>query len=231
MLQRTIAAKIISIHSVSTVAVRRRSKNMAYSDFTLAKVKQVFNLTLEESRNLFTDVEEVQPTDYLTFILSENIPLATAINTEKARSELLISPILTEVRRQLNYQISLFSGIDFTVDQKTGLQGFCDFILSLSSEQFYLAAPVMTIVEAKNENIKAGLGQCIAEMVAAQLFNRRAENEIDTIYGSVTTGTAWRFLVLEGNTVFIDSLEYYIKEVNKILGIFLKPIQELTVKV
>lgn len=204
---------------------------MAYSDFTLAKVKETFDLTLEETQNLFVEVEGVQPSELLTLTLKEYIPLATAINTEKARSELLIAPVLTEVRRQLKYQIALFSGTEFNVDNNKGLVGFCDFIISGSKEQYYITAPVITIAEAKNENIKGGLGQCIAAMIAAQLFNQRAGNDVELIYGVVTTGTNWKFLTLEGNTVFIDSIEYYIKEVDKILGIFLKPLQRFISKI
>jgi hypothetical protein len=200
---------------------------MAYSDFTLAKTKVTFGLVLSETHNLFRTVAGVQPSDLLGRVLEENLVLATAINSEKARSEFLIAPILSEVRRQMNYQISLFSGTEFNVDPAQGLLGFCDFILSASQEQYFVSAPVMTIVEAKNENIIAGLGQCIATMVAAQLFNQRAGNEIDMIYGVVTSGTSWKFLTLVGNTAAIDSVEYYIKEVDKILGIFLQPLQKL----
>ncbi|HBY81739.1 MAG TPA: hypothetical protein DEG47_33220, partial [Cyanobacteria bacterium UBA11148] len=156
---------------------------------------------------------------YLSFTLKENLDLAVAINTEKARSEMIISPILLEIRRKLNYQISLFSGIDFNVDNDRGLNGVCDFIVSRSTEQLFVRAPVITIVEAKNENLKAGFGQCAAEMVAAQLFNEREGNEIKTIYGVVTIGTIWRFLKLEGQVVNIDLTEYYIRDVKKILGI------------
>ncbi|MEQ9552696.1 MAG: hypothetical protein RIM23_24155 [Coleofasciculus sp. G3-WIS-01] len=198
---------------------------MAYSNFTLAKVKEDFGLTIDETQNLFADVEGVKPSEILTLNLTEYIPLATAIDTEKARSEFIIAPVLSEVRRQVNYQASLFSGTDFNVDVDKGLQGYCDFIISCSAEQFYINAPVITIAEAKNEKIKSGFGQCIAEMIAAQIFNQRAGNEIDKIYGAVTTGTAWRFLVLEEHTVLIDRLEYYIKEVDKILAILLQPIQ------
>lgn len=204
---------------------------MAYSDFTLAKVKETFDLTLEETQNLFFEVEEVQPSELLTLILQEYIPLATAINTEKARSELLIAQVLTEVRRQLKYQIALFSGTEFNVDNDRGLVGFCDFIVSGSKEQYYITAPVITIAEAKNENIKGGLGQCIAAMIAAQLFNQRSGNDIELIYGVVTTGTVWKFLILEKNIVFIDSIEYYIKDVDKILGILLKPLQAFMSKI
>ena len=198
---------------------------MAYSDFTLAKVRASFNLTLEEDRNLFAEAAAVQPSEYLTVALKENTSLAVAINSEKARSEFLIAPVLSEVRRRLDYQIGLFSGTDFEVDSSQGLNGFCDFILSRSKEQYFITAPVITIIEAKNENISGGLGQCVATMLAAQRFNQNAENEIDVIYGVVTTGTNWKFLMLVDNIVSIDVVEYYINQIDQILGILMQPFQ------
>ena len=180
---------------------------MAYSNFTLAKVKEDFGLTVDETQNLFAAIEAVKPSEILTVTLQEYIPLATAIGTEKARSEFLIAPILTEVRRQLNNQISLFSGTDFNVDVEKGLIGYCDFLISASKEQFFISVPVITIVEAKNENIIGGLGQCVAEMVAAQIFNQQKEFDVSVIYGAVTSGTTWRFLMLNKSTVYIDLLE------------------------
>ncbi|RUR73893.1 hypothetical protein PCC6912_54340 [Chlorogloeopsis fritschii PCC 6912] len=148
-----------------------------------------------------------------------------AINTEKARSEMIITPILQEVRRKANYQISLFYGMDFNVDAERGLNGYCDFVISRSKEQLTINAPVMIIVEAKNENIKGGLGQYMAAMLAAQIFHEQEENEIKTIYGAVTTGDIWKFLKLEGTYLFIDLNNYYIKELNKIIGILYQGIQ------
>ncbi|AUT04157.1 hypothetical protein CLI64_00425 [Nostoc sp. CENA543] len=148
-----------------------------------------------------------------------------AINTEKARSEMIITPILLEVRRKANYQISLFSGTDFNVDTEKGLNGYCDFVISRSKEQLTINAPVMIIIEAKNENIKGGLGQCMAAMLAAQIFNEREGNEIKSIYGAVTTGDIWKFMKLEGTDLFVDLNNYYIKELNKILGILYQGIQ------
>ncbi|MCL1462864.1 hypothetical protein [Argonema galeatum] len=192
---------------------------MPYSDLKLNQLRKTFNLTINETPNLFVDIPEIDSSQSLAATLEETVALAIAINTEKARSEMIITPILLEIRRRFNNQISLFSGIDFNVDLQRGLNGFCDFIISLSSEQLSIRAPVITIVEAKNENINAGLGQCVGEMLAAQIFNQREENEIQTIYGTVTTGTNWRFLKLEGQVVYIDLMEYYIKDVRKILGI------------
>lgn len=199
---------------------------MAYSDFTLSKFKKAFSLRIDEEADLFATVEPVQPSETLTATLAETAELALAINTEKARSELIITPILLEVRRRANYQISLFSGTEFNVDFEKGLNGYCDFIISRSKEQLIVTAPVAVIIEAKNENIKGGLGQCAAAMLAAQLFNQQEENEIKTIYGAVTTGDIWKFLKLAGADVFIDLNNYYIKEVNKILGILSRSIQD-----
>lgn len=198
---------------------------MAYSDFTLSKFKKSFNIRIDEETDLFAQVEPTEVSDILSNSLAETTELALAINTEKARSEMIITPILLELRRQANYQISLFSGSDFNVDTEQGLNGYCDFVISRSKEQLTINAPVMIIVEAKNENIKGGLGQCAAAMLAAQLFNEQEGNEIKTIYGAVTTGDIWKFLKLEGADVFIDLNNYYIKEINKILGILCQGVQ------
>jgi len=109
-----------------------------------------------------------------------------------------------EVRRLLHNQISIFSGSNFEVDPSQGLEGRCDFILSRSLEQYYISSPVLTIVEAKNESISGGLGQCIAMMIVTQLFNQREGNDVEIIYGVVTTGTDWKFLKLVNKTAFID---------------------------
>ncbi len=192
---------------------------MAYSDFKLDELLSTFSLSLREDPDHFASVSPVAPSDYLRLTLQRNLNLAVAINTEKARSELVIAPILLEVKQQFYDEISLFSGVDFTVDKQQGLNGVCDFLLSRSPEQLLIRAPVLTVVEAKNENLSAGFAQCIAEMVAAQLFNQQKQNDIDPIYGVVTTGTLWRFLALSDRQVTVDSTEYFIKEIEKILGI------------
>jgi hypothetical protein len=197
---------------------------MAYSDFTtLTKVREAFGLTIEESINLFTDTPEVLPSSYLQTTLNENVFLATAINTEKARAELIIAPVLLEVRRIFNFKIGFFSGSEFNVDLQAGLSGYCDYILTASKESYEIRTPVVTLAEAKNESIKSGLGQCIAEMVAAQLFNQRNGEAIESIYGAVTTGTDWKFLKLTDKTVWIDKRDYFINEVSQILGILTMP--------
>ncbi|MDF5712519.1 MAG: hypothetical protein PUP93_01210 [Rhizonema sp. NSF051] len=192
---------------------------MSYSEFSLAKAKKGFNLTTLEKRDIFANFPELTASQLLTETLDYNLAIALASNSEKARSELIIAPILVDLRRQLQEQINLFSGVDFTVDETKGLNGTCDFIITKSPEILMVTAPVITIVEAKKENINGGLGQCAASMVAAQIFNEQTITEIKTIYGAVTTGSIWQFLKLEGQTLSIDLSEYYLKDVNKILGI------------
>lgn len=196
---------------------------MAYSQFTLDQVKTNFDLTIQEDQPLFTDRVELNPSPLLQQILQEYLPLALAINSEKARSEFIIAPILGDVRHQATRPISLFSGKEFNVVPEQGLTGFCDFILSSSKEQLFIEAPVFTIVEAKNEDIISGLGQCAAAMIAAQIFNANKQQPITKIYGCVTTGNVWRFLRLNDHILAIDQDEYYIKELPKILGILSLP--------
>lgn len=199
---------------------------MAYSQFSLDRVQTQFELSLQEDRSLFADVTPCQPSALLQQILEEYQALAIAINSEKARSEFIIAPILGDIRRHVSGPISLFSGKEFNVEPAIGLTGFCDFILSKSKEQFFIQAPVLTVVEAKNEDIVGGLGQCIASMVAAQMFNQQKQQEIDCIYGCVTTGTNWRFLRLKERELAIDKEEYYIKELAVILAILCLPFMD-----
>jgi hypothetical protein len=199
---------------------------MAYPDFTLARVKEELGLTVREGQSLFADIVPIAPSEYLQEGLRRSRRFVTLVNTEKARSEFLIAPILGKVLEQVKSVGSLFSGTDFNVDQARGLQGFCDFILSRSPEQVEVEAPVVTIVAAKNESIKSGLGQCIAEMLAAQIFNQRKGRSITRIYGAVTTGDLWRFLVLEDDVARIDGIDYFIGNVDKILGILMLPFHE-----
>jgi hypothetical protein len=193
---------------------------MSYSDFDLKRVKRDLGVKLVERQNAFSHLESVDISPTLAEILAETVPLARAINTEKARSELIIANMLVELRKRLHHTISLFSGIEFNVDKDKGLNGFCDFIISASQEQLILSSPIIAVVEAKNENIIGGLGQCIAEMTAAEIFNA-AENNADvrTVYGVVTTGVAWKFLKMQGSEATIDLDEYSIDHPAKIFGI------------
>jgi hypothetical protein len=193
------------------------SNPMSYSQFTLAKVVQDFGLTLIEGDAFLPSAQVVSLTPYLEEFITKNLQLAIALNTEKARSELLICPLLLAVKAALP-NIAFFSGEEFNVDAELGLNGICDYILSQSSEQLFVTAPVAVVVEAKKEDLKGGLGQCMAEMVAAWKFNEQRQNPIPSIYGAVTTGSVWRFLKLQETTVAIDLNEYALPPITPIFN-------------
>src|SRR6266487_7182087 len=199
---------------------------MAYNDFTLEKLKQQFGLLVQEEQTPVVSVSPVTLSELLRYTLAESVPVALDISTEKARSEFIIAPVLLEVRRQLDYRISLFSGVEFNVNPEQGLRGVCDFLLSLSPLQLTIQAPVVMVVEAKNENVKQGISQCIAEMLAAQQFNQERNNAIETVYGVVTTGSAWKFLRLTRTSVMVDATEYHISQVERVVGILVAMIKE-----
>jgi hypothetical protein len=192
---------------------------MAYSDFDLRSARERLGLTLREDSNLFSETPEVEVAIRLRELLDEWSPIALAINTEKARSEMIIAPILMEAVRLSTHRFNIFSGITFDVDKERGLSGVCDWLLARSPERFFLSHPVVAVVEAKREDIPSGLGQCVAAMVGARVFNERAGLSAAPLYGAVTTGSNWRFVKLEGDLVLIDRLEYYLHQVGKILGI------------
>jgi hypothetical protein len=191
---------------------------MAYNNFTLETVKHQFGLNLIDS-SFCEFLPHVNPQPEFLTIFRQWLPLAQRAKSEKAKSELLVSPILTEVKRLTGEQIQLFSGEEFNVDRERGLNGFCDFLLSRSMAPYVIEAPILMLVEAKKGELDVGLGQCVAEMFAAQLFNENAGKVITTIYGCVTSGKLWQFLKLEGKDVVIDTNEYSVTPVERILGI------------
>ena len=193
---------------------------MSYSQFTtLEMIESNFDIKIADKVGIFDQIPESEYSDFLGQTLQDNIALALAINTEKARSELIVTPILVELRKHFNYQISFFSGKEFNIDPEKGLNGFCDFLISRSPEQLLIKTPVVALVEAKNDNLQNGLPQCMAEMIAARIFNERNNNNIAAIYGVVTTGTNWKFLRLVNQTIEVDLNDYFIDRISKIIGI------------
>lgn len=197
---------------------------MAFRDFSFPEVQQDFGLTLHDA-DLFAAAPPFPVRDEFAAFLRDGVALAVANSTEKAKSEFIIAPVLLELRRALGQSFSLFSGVEWAADASRGLNGSCDFIITKGESQYVLGAPYVAIAEAKNDIIRTGLGQCIAAMVAAQLCNQQARSPITTVYGVVSTGSAWKFLRLRGSDLTIDVPEYYIDNLPKIMGV-LKQIVE-----
>jgi hypothetical protein len=194
---------------------------MPYHQFTLARVQEEFGITLESRPALFPDVPSFPLAADFRQRFFRRAGLATTVNTETARTQMLVVPLLLELWERSNYGIALYSGTRFDVDPSVDLVGVCDFIIGRPPQLDYVVAPVMMIVEAKNEQVMGGLGQCAAAMVAAQRFNRTRNPHIETVYGAVSNGSEWRFLRLNGSVLEFDLTDYPFADPDRILGILL----------
>jgi hypothetical protein len=161
-------------------------------------------------------LELVEPSDFLKQTLERN--LRQKLRSEKAKSEFLIAPILSEIEERNRGLFAFFSGYNFDVDKEKGLKGFCDFVMSYAPEYLYIEAPVFSVVEAKNDNLDAGIPQCVAEMYASAIFNERKSRQIPVIYGATTFGFEWKFLKYQNNVAIVDTQIYYLNELPKLLG-------------
>jgi hypothetical protein len=197
---------------------------MFFQNFSFPQVQQDLGLAVDEA-DLFSSVAVVALREEFVAVLTEGTNLALAVNTEKAKSEFIIAPLLLELRRSMGDRFGLFSGVELAVDPGRGLNGVCDFIITRSARQFILSSPLIVIVEAKDDNLRSGLGQCIASMYAAQIFNQQSSTPIETVFGVVTTGSAWKFLQLQQSVVTLDVKEYDIDNAGKILGVFVHIVQ------
>ncbi len=191
---------------------------MAYEDFTLSVLQTQFRLKLQVAP-LFPDACALPVSAWLAETLGKMGPLALV--SEKARSEFLVAPILVTVRDLGGGRVALYSGQRMDGAAEVGLTGECDFLLTRTPPLPIVNAPIFGLVEAKKNDVESGLGQCAAQMLGALRFNERsAQADIDTVYGCVTTGEAWQFLRLHGDTLTIDERRYFLNELGLILGVF-----------
>ena len=191
---------------------------MAYTDFTLDSVEADLGVA-QRPAAVFPALTDVLPPPWLADQLARGMELALV--SEKARSEFIVAPILLAVRELSGGRVAILSGPRLDVDPARRLSGECDFLLSLSDPLPRLRAPLLTVLEAKKNDIEAGLGQCAAQMVAAQLFNERAGQPGRPVFGCVTTGEDWQFLRLEGQELVIDPSRRYINRVGSVLSALL----------
>ncbi len=191
---------------------------MAFQQFAFPQVIADLGLSFTDA-NLFPEVPDEEVSAEFDAAIRDGAWLSSAIDTEKARSEFVIAPILLELRRRHLRTFAIFSGVEMVADANRGLNGVCDFLLTKSLRQHVFSTPIVTIVEAKNDNLRGGLGQCIASMFAAKMLNDAEGNTLPAIYGVVSSGTLWKFLKLSDTTVTIDLMEYQLHELGKILAI------------
>lgn len=190
---------------------------MGYSNYREIKsVVKKFNLGIKWGKFISDDIESVEPSAWLRETLSmiDFLPLTN----EKARAERIISPILVEAVKPFIAQVSFFSGEPLNIRPEDDLSGECDFFFALHPPQPFIDAPVISLAEAKDEDMDWGVAQCAAQMFGAKLYNEAENKVIPFIYGCATDGIEWQFLRLENDTFYIDSKTF--TDLREILGVW-----------
>lgn len=189
---------------------------MAYSKFTYDKVRNDLGIQ-DVPLRLFETIIAVEPSEHLRFTLAQAEDVA--FFSEKSRSEAIVFPILVELRAINHKEIAIYSGADLSADENKELSGECDYILSKGQQKLEVDTPFICMIEAKDQDMKKAIPQCIAQMEGARIYNQNHQKEIAMLWGCVTTGMEWLFLKLENKTAYIDTKRYSIVKVEEILGI------------
>jgi hypothetical protein len=188
---------------------------MGYINFK--KIQQVtgrFGLEAEIKQIIPAKVKTIKPSHWLKQSLefSSEMPLTN----EKNKAERIISPVLLEVSMAFKQNFTLFSGEEISVSPSDDLSGPCDFFFAWHPPKPYMEAPVISLAEAKDEDMEWGLAQCAGQMYGAWLFNEAKKKRVEVLYGCATTGIEWRFMKFDGKTFTIDM--HSMTEIPKILG-------------
>lgn len=201
----------------NTPSKKGTARRKSFADFTLTELEATFDLQRSRA-SLFSKVKAIAIDARLAEALS--LGRVPGLSTEKARSEFLVAPLLLRVQQQLKGSVSLYSGMPLDVAPDKGLRGICDFMFAKGPQFPEPKAPLCVLVEAKKHDIELGIGQCVAEMLAAQMFNQQHGTPQKHIHGCVTTGELWQFLRLTGTVLTLDADRYVLDQADRLLGIF-----------
>jgi hypothetical protein len=191
---------------------------MSYRKFHIEDLQTklgVHQTTDELFKNIIINL--VQPSNLLVDTLASKSQMM--ITTEKAVCEHWVSPILSEIKLRNADTIELYSGEQLNVDTKKGLNGEIDFIFSKSPKSYSIQAPVFCITEAKIGRLDKALPQAIAQMCGASLFNEQKGKMLPFIYGAVTDGKTWQFILLQNQIAYVDTNTFYLADLPKLLGV------------
>ena len=106
--------------------------------------------------------------------------MVVTLTSEMARRETLVAPILLEIASHCKAQLR----IEYPLSVNNWLKGNLDYLVRSTQS--------LVVIEAKKDDLTRGFTQLAAELIAlAQL------QELESIYGAVTIGDAWRFGYLD----------------------------------
>ncbi len=189
---------------------------MPYSKFKKYEDLKPLALNIKYGK-LLLKATPIPVTDWLTQTIQKNLNLPRG--TDKAKSEFFTTPILLELIENNKTKITYFSGYKFDVEKSLGLVGCCDFIITSKPNSPMIESPIISVVEAKDDNFEKGHPQCIAQMRAVQIYNELEGKPTPIVFGASTYGLAWQFIKLENDNVQVDTRFYTIENLSEILGV------------
>ena len=100
----------------------------SYRYYKLQDLAAICNInTITVQNGLLKNVIALEPSDLLKTTLERNFALP--LKNEKAKSEFIVAPILSEIW-YVNQNFKPLSGLTFNVDASRGLKGIADFLIS-----------------------------------------------------------------------------------------------------
>lgn len=190
---------------------------MQYKSFTIHELEEKCNIVFKKEK-LFKNIEPIEISQRLKEALSDSELFH--LTSEKIKSEAIVFPIMAELKRKNRDKITIFSGERLDADDSIGLVGECDFIISNKPNLLEVESPILSVIEAKRDNLNLGIAQCAAQMVGSKIFNEKKKYPTDILYGCVTNADDWQFLQLKNNVITLDTNKYYFNQIEKIIGIF-----------
>jgi hypothetical protein len=192
---------------------------MAYRKFKLAELESKFGIQnrLIDWLDLST-IAPIQPSDFLQMAMKKaNI---APLSTEKALSERVISPIMTEIFELNLGTIQLFSGEIINVDESQGLNGEIDFLFNFRPYSATPETPIFSITESKIGMLNKAWAQAAAQMLGVSILNQKQNHPLEIVFGGVTDGNSWQFMKLEHKIVHIHPTVIPLAHLPLILGVF-----------
>ncbi|CAN2039882.1 Type I restriction enzyme R protein N-terminal domain-containing protein [Candidatus Magnetomoraceae bacterium gMMP-15] len=114
----------------------------------------------------------------------ELLPKIT-INSEIAKREFMIAPLLYEVIRRIDAKLN----IEYPIDIDDKLSGSLDYLIRSDQE--------LIIIKAKRGDLDRGFNQLAVQLIALDKYEEYEENESSNfLYGAITIGEVWRFALL-----------------------------------
>ena len=187
---------------------------MAFSNFqTIGDVQKAYGIKYQDG--VFVAPTELAPSTEFVQRLRFTVENVDVFSSEGSRTELIIAPILIEIYQKYADRFSFWVQKPMSADPL--LSGVPDYIFGTKSPlgKTVLESPLVLIVEAKKNDFEQGWGQCLAELVAAQIINK---DSVKPIYGIVTDGLIWRFGRLTAEVFTQDTGIYDFAELKELFG-------------